>query len=60
MLPIEFRLAYDDVKFFFKSEVKVAGGFIQYFDVVWIKYNVLDVLVSVSGLRNLFKGLDVL
>jgi len=38
MLAIEFRLVCDDVKFFFKSDFKAAGGFIQYFDVFWIKH----------------------
>ncbi len=28
---IEFRLVCDDVKFFFKSDFEVAGGFVQYF-----------------------------
>ncbi len=35
MLAIEFRLVCDDVKFFFKSDFKVTGGFIQYFDIFW-------------------------
>jgi hypothetical protein len=33
MFTIEFRLVRDDVKFFFKSDFKVAGG---YLDVFWI------------------------
>jgi hypothetical protein len=38
MFTIEFRLVRDDVKFFFKSDFKVAGGFIQYLDVFWNKH----------------------